>query len=60
MCVGVSPAPSQEEQAQCHVMSHVKAVVHFTTCSLVEEAAELQDLQVAGARHHHGHGQQNH
>lgn len=42
--VCLSPAPSQEEQTQCHVMSHVEAVVHLTTGSLVEETAELQDL----------------
>lgn len=57
MCFGVSPSSSQEEQAQCHVMSHVEAVVHFTASSVVEEATELQDLQVPGAGHHHRHSQ---
>ena len=60
VCVCVSPAPSQEEQTQCHVMSHVEAVVHLATSSLVEKTTELQDLKVPGARHHHGHSQQNH
>lgn len=41
-------------------MSHVETVVHLTTSSLVQEATELQNLQVPSARHHHGHGQQNH
>lgn len=44
VCVSVSPPPSKEEQAQSHVMSHVEAVVHLTTSSLVEEATELQHL----------------
>ncbi len=47
--VGISPSSSQEEQTQSHVMSHVEAVVHLATGSLVEEATKLQDLQVAGA-----------
>lgn len=41
-------------------MSHVEAVIHLATGSLVEETAELQDLEVPGAGHHHGHSQQNH
>lgn len=59
-CVGILPAPSQEQQAQCHVMGHMEAIVHLATGSLVEEATELQDLQVPSAGHHHGHRQQNH
>lgn len=42
------------------MMSHVEAVVHLASSPLVEEATELQDLQVARAGHHHGHGQQDH
>lgn len=42
------------------MMSHVETVVHLASSPLVEEATELQNLQVAGAGHHHGHGQQDH
>lgn len=41
-------------------MSHVETVVHLASSPLVKEATELQNLQVAGAGHHHGHGQQDH
>lgn len=54
------PSAPQEEQAQSHVMSHVETVVHLASSPLVKEATQLQNLQVAGARHHHGHGQQDH
>lgn len=55
-----SPSTSQEEQAQGHMVSHVEAVVHLPTGSLVEEATQLQDFEVARAWHDHGHGQQDH
>lgn len=42
------------------MVSHVEAVVHLASGALVKEATELQNLQVAGAGHHHGHGQQDH
>lgn len=58
--VFISPATSQEEQTEGHVMSHVEAVVHLAAGSLVEEATQLQDLQVPSARHYHRHRQQDH
>jgi len=59
-CVIASPASSQEEQTKCHVMSHVEAIIHLAASLLVEKTTELQDLQVPGTRHYHGHSQQNH
>lgn len=62
-CVSVlvlEPSAPQEKQAQSHVMSHVETVVHFASGPLVKEATKLQNLQVAGAGHHHGHGEQDH
>lgn len=41
-------------------MSHVETVIHLASGPLVKEATELQNLQVAGAGHHHGHSQQDH
>lgn len=43
----VSPPSTQEEQAQRHVVSHVEAVDHLATGSLVQEATELEHLQVS-------------
>lgn len=40
------PPSAQEEQAQGHVMGHVKAIVHLAKGAFVEEAAQLQHFQV--------------
>lgn len=36
------------------MVGHVEAIVHLSTGPLVEEAAELQHLQVTRASHHRG------
>lgn len=43
----VSPPSSQDEHAQGHLVGH-------SSGSLVEDAAELQHLQVTRASHHRG------
>ena len=46
------PASSQEEQSQCHVRSHVAAVVHLRmTHPGMESAYQPQHLQVARTTH---------
>lgn len=59
--IKLNPPPSaQEEQAQGHVMSHVKAIVHLAKGALVEEAAQLQHFQVPWTGHDHGNRQEDH
>lgn len=54
------PPTAQEEQAQGHVMGHVKAIVHLAKGAFVEEAAQLQHFQVPWTGHDHRNRQEDH
>lgn len=54
------PSSSQKEKAQGHVVGQVETIVHLSTRLHVQEATELQHLQVPRASHHHGKRQEHH